>query len=141
MPKSAIASGLIDSILNAEDIPAELLNFITHSNILQNGKKEELFLKEEGLKKILHVVKKKTGIDFSDYKSPTLNRRIIRRMSVTKTKTVEEYLNYIHEYEYEAEVLHKEFLIGVTKFFRDPEAFTFIKEEVVPKIFNLHKRQ
>lgn len=139
MPKSAIASGLVDSILNVEDIPTELLNFINHSNILQNGKKEELFLKEEGLKKILHVVKKKTGIDFSDYKSPTLNRRIIRRMSVTKTKTVEEYLNYIHEYEYEAEVLHKEFLIGVTKFFRDPEAFKFIKEEVVPKIFESKK--
>ncbi len=135
MPNSAIASGFVDVILPAFNIPVELSSFIDFANILEEEKDQELILSDTILKGILRLVNSKTGIDFSEYKRPTLYRRITRRMSVTKTKSVGEYLNYLHERENEAEILHKEFLIGVTKFFRDQEAFTFIDEEVIPKIF------
>ncbi|WP_299681849.1 PAS domain-containing protein [uncultured Tenacibaculum sp.] len=135
MPKNAIGSGFVDAILPISEIPAELISFIEHANAIEEEKDKDSILSDDILKGILRLVHNKTGIDFSEYKRPTLNRRITRRMSVTKTKTVGEYLNYLHEHDYEAEILHKEFLIGVTKFFRDKEAFTFINDEVIPKIF------
>lgn len=135
MPNSAIGSGFVDSVLPVAEIPDEINTLINHAVFIEKDKNEDLLVQEDVLKKILRFVYQVTGIDFSNYKPPTLNRRIFRRMSITKTKTIRDYLNYLYENEYEAEILHKEFLIGVTKFFRDAEAFSIIEEEIIPIIF------
>lgn len=135
MSNSAIGSGFVDSVLPVAEIPEEINSFINHAAYIEKDKNEDLLVQEDVLKKILRFVNQITGIDFSNYKSPTLNRRIFRRMSITKTKTIRDYLSYLYENEYEAEILHKEFLIGVTRFFRDADAFSIIEKEIIPKIF------
>ncbi|MDD7915737.1 CheR family methyltransferase [Polaribacter ponticola] len=135
MPNSAIATGLIDYILPISDIPKELVNFISHPKTLTNIKSDKDLEFKKEFTKLISLVYKKTNIDFSDYKLPTLSRRVIRRMSVNKTLTIRDYLNFVNDNENELEILYREFLIGVTKFFRDTEAFSIIEKEIIPELF------
>ncbi|EAQ41898.1 chemotaxis protein CheB [Polaribacter sp. MED152] len=135
MPNSAIATGLVDYVLPVSDIPTELVNFIQHPKSLSTFEDDENSIFKKDFEKLISLVHKKTDIDFSDYKLPTLIRRVERRMSVNKAQTIRDYLHYVFENENELEILNKEFLIGVTKFFRDIEAFNFIKKNVIPELF------
>ena len=75
-----------------------------------------------------------SGIDFSQYKSSTLARRIQRRMVLHKLETLEEYAEYLQEHPEEVQVLYEEILIHVTSFFRDPQVFEQLKAQVFPQI-------
>jgi two-component system CheB/CheR fusion protein len=135
MPNSAIATGLVDYVLPVAHISPELVNFIRHPKTLSAFEDEERSVFKKDFDKLISLVNKKTGIDFSDYKLPTLIRRVERRMSVNKAQTIRDYLHYVFENENELDILRNEFLIGVTKFFRDTEAFEFIKNNVIPELF------
>ncbi|WP_405565783.1 chemotaxis protein CheB [Polaribacter sp. Asnod6-C07] len=139
MPNSAIATGLVDYILPVSDISSELDNFIKHPNSFNSLLEDDNFLFNKEFNQLVSLVYKKTNIDFSDYKLPTLVRRVIRRMNVNKSKTIKEYLNYIINNDSELEVLYKEFLIGVTRFFRDREAFEILETKVIPELFKNKK--
>ena len=84
--------------------------------------------------KILILVKNRTGHDFSLYKESTINRRMGRRMAVLQLENLSDYLEYIQKNPHEANVLFKEFLINVTSFFRDPEAYESFKKNITSKI-------
>mgnify|MGYP000501212030 CR=1 FL=1 len=135
MPNIAIATGLVDYVLPVSEIPNELINFIKHPKSLTNFEEDKDFLFKKDFNRLISLVHKKTNKDFSDYKLPTLIRRVVRRMSVNKSQTIRDYLNYVEDNENELEILYKEFLIGVTKFFRDNMAFDYIEKEIIPKIF------
>ncbi len=135
MPNSAIATDLVDYILPVSQISPELVNFIKHPKTLSDYNNNEDSVFKQDFDKLISLVFKKTNIDFSDYKLPTLIRRVERRMSVNKALTIREYLNYVIDNENELETLYKEFLIGVTKFFRDTEAFNYIETKLIPKLF------
>lgn len=135
MPNSAIATGLVDYILPVSEIPKELVNFIKHPKSLTNFEEDKDFVFKKDFTRIISLVQRKTNIDFSDYKLPTLARRVIRRMSVNKFQTIRDYLYYVTNNESELEILYREFLIGVTKFFRDGVAFDLIEQEIIPEIF------
>lgn len=135
MPNSAISTGLVDYVLPVFEIPGELINFIKHPKSLTNFEEDKDLEFKKDFSKLISLVQKKTKIDFSDYKLPTLIRRVVRRMSVNKSQTIREYLNYVIDNEEELEVLHREFLIGVTRFFRDNEAFNIIEKVIIPEIF------
>ena len=90
---------------------------------------------EQLLEAILRVVKEKTGHDFSSYKKSTVERRIARRMTVNELDSRQSYLALLEESQLEAHALYQEMLIGVTAFFRDPEAFEVLRTELVPKLF------
>ena len=75
-----------------------------------------------------------TNIDFQNYKSSTILRRIGRRMAVTHNTTIREYADYLRAHPDEVKELVKAFLINVTGFFRDPEAFNFIKKALIPEL-------
>ncbi len=85
-------------------------------------------------RKIFVLIRSVTGHDFSLYKKNTIFRRIERRMYVHQIDTIDEYVEYLRESEREVTILFKELLIGVTSFFRDPEAFLLLKEKY---LFNL----
>jgi two-component system CheB/CheR fusion protein len=76
------------------------------------------------------------GHDFSDHKESTLRRRLERRMSLNKISDVGEYTKLLRENQQEAQALFREFLIGVTHFFRDSDAFATLKEEVLPGLID-----
>ena len=133
MPNSAIASGYVDLILSPDMIPDELLEFVKEAPLLRSF--NELSSQEEAiLQDVLELVYKTTGHDFSNYKRPTINRRMAKRMAELNIKSISAYYAWLGTHNEEVKDLCKEFLLHVTKFFRDPEAFDLLKTFVIPDI-------
>jgi two-component system CheB/CheR fusion protein len=86
------------------------------------------------LRDLLSQVSAETNIDFRNYKSSTIVRRISRRMAVTHVANIRDYTEYIQTHPDEIHELVKAFLIKVTGFFRDPEAFKEIQETIIPDL-------
>ncbi|KAA1248098.1 chemotaxis protein CheB [Aquimarina sp. RZ0] len=134
MPKSIISQGLADYILTPNEIAGELIDFVSHPQYIFPIQSERYQDNTEPLEQILKIIKTHLGYDFFYYKKPTLLRRIAKRISITKCQTVENYIDYLHNYPKEKFLLSQEFLIGVTNFFRDHKAFDILEKEVIPSI-------
>ncbi len=131
MPRSAINAGLVDLIAPAEDLPLRIIDYLSHANALT---KTETLLEEKdqsALEKVVILLRAKTGNDFSMYKKSTVYRRIERRMSIHQFDKISGYVRYLQENSQEVQLLFKELLIGVTSFFRDPEIWEKVREQVV----------
>ncbi len=134
MPNSAINTGLVDMILSPEEMPKKLLSYQKSShNILK-----KILTPEDktiqSLRKIFILIRNRTGQDFSQYKKSTINRRIGRRMNIHQIEDISQYLRYLQENPNEIDQLYKEFLINVTNFFRDPEAYESLKQYSLKKL-------
>jgi two-component system, chemotaxis family, CheB/CheR fusion protein len=138
MPTSAIHSGSADLILPPELIAEELVEYLKDSPY---AKTLEKFAKEEEavVNDILALVRTVTSHDFSQYKPPTITRRLAKRMTEKGFTSVSDYRDYLTQTPDESQTLAREFLINVTKFFRDPEAFEEIKSKIIPAIFSQKK--
>ncbi|RYG01236.1 MAG: chemotaxis protein, partial [Chitinophagaceae bacterium] len=131
MPNSAIQGGLADFILRPKEMPEEILNY------LQEPSQQQIeSIDESRLDEIFRLISAEDGNDFNYYKLPTITRRIIRRMVQVEAHTIDEYLDLLRNDPEECRQLGKEFLIGVTKFFRDNEAFDILEKEVLTKLIN-----
>ncbi|GHA62159.1 chemotaxis protein CheB [Pontibacter akesuensis] len=135
MPRSAIDTGAVDFVLPPEQMPEQILDYT--QNVLQasienteaGNKGDEAILNE-----ILDLICSQTKTDFTNYKRPTIERRLSKRMEVVQVKNLAGYLSYLRENPTEVKILSQEFLIGVTRFFRDNEAFEVLEKEVIPAI-------
>src|SRR6185295_20269133 len=96
-------------------------------------KGDQLEVPEEHLRKIFTLLKE-TGVDFNQYKQPTIRRRLQRRMVLHKLTSIEQYLKYLAHTRDEVLALYSDILIHVTRFFREPESFDALREVVFPKI-------
>ena len=133
MPRSAIASGAADFILPVREIAARLSELVQKKLQLRA---EDLAEKDEQtLTRILAYLKVKSSHDFAHYKRATVLRRLARRMQVTRTETLEEYLTHLRNHAEEAQSLLGDLLISVTSFFRDGVAFQELSRAVIPKLF------
>jgi two-component system CheB/CheR fusion protein len=136
MPRSAIATGLVDYQLPAAEMPAQLMAYAAHAFGKLPRNVMPVTPKTEGaLKKIFVLLRAQTGHDFSQYKPNTIYRRIERRMAVHQIETIDSYVKYLQRTPPEVEALFRDLLIGVTNFFRDPEAFQVLEDQVIPKLF------
>lgn len=136
MPRSSIATGLVDYILPPDKMPEALDNYVKHPFVKKGKTLESVLSKNlDTLSKILFVLKEFSGIDFSYYKENTIIRRLERRVSINLFTNPEDYLAFLLESDKEKDILYRELLIGVTRFFRDAEAFESITKNVLP---NLH---
>ena len=136
MPASAIATGCADHILPPEKMPRELIKYIQHPYILKTSKIDSVEPKAlDYLEKIFLLLRSHTGHDFTYYKRNTITRRIERRMAVHQITKLGDYVRYLQQNKTEVGALFKEILIGVTSFFRDPEAFEALKKKVVSRVF------
>ena len=88
----------------------------------------------EGFKKILLVLRRHSSVDFSLYKSSTIQRRIVRRMVLTKHDTLEHYAQFLSGNTKELDALYSDVLISVTSFFRNPETFEVLRRKVWPAL-------
>ncbi|MDX1370084.1 chemotaxis protein CheB [Pseudomonas sp.] len=136
MPRSAIATGLVDYVLPPAEMPVQLMAYVAHAF----GKPPLLASipiskAEDALKKIFIALRSHVGHDFSQYKPSTILRRIERRMAVHQLETIDSYVRYLNQAPSEVESLFRDLLIGVTNFFRDPAAFKVLEELVIPKLF------
>jgi two-component system CheB/CheR fusion protein len=83
---------------------------------------------------ILTAIRNATGHDFSQYKKSTIGRRIERRMALHHIDDMAEYERYLARHSREVQALFKELLINVTSFFRDPEVFRILRQEILPAL-------
>ena len=132
MPRSAIEAGLADFILPADKMAAKLMEYIGDSyGKPAERRRKALETASDSLKRIFALIKSRTKRDFSGYKTSTINRRIERRMSLNKIDNLEDYIRLLQENKEEVQALLQDFLIQVTSFFRDPEAFDVMREKVI----------
>jgi two-component system, chemotaxis family, CheB/CheR fusion protein len=136
MPQSAIATGLVDYELSPAEMPAQLIAYAAYAY----GKFPRLAAAlapnaENVLKKIFVLVRAQTGHDFSQYKPSTIQRRIERRMAVHQIESIDSYVKYLQQTPAEVEALFRDLMIGVTQFFRDPEAFQALEQDIIPRLF------
>lgn len=135
MPRSASATGLVDYELPPAEMPAQLIAYVTHAFDKPPRPLFPALKSENALKKIFVLLRAQTGHDFSQYKPSTSQRRIDRRMAVHQIETMEGYVRFVQQTPEEVDALFRDMLIGVTSFFRDPEAFKSLEKQIVPKLF------
>ncbi len=132
MPRSAIAAGATDHVLSPEQIPDVLLAYLRR--VHKHGTGSLLPTVEIGhdhLNELMGILHGRTQFDFHGYKRGTLERRIGRRMGLRHIDRVADYARLLREEPGEATALFNDLLISVTSFFRDPEAWVFLREHVV----------
>ncbi|WP_158546114.1 chemotaxis protein CheB [Adhaeribacter pallidiroseus] len=140
MPNSAIATGLADAILPPKSMSAYLINYINNYDLYSDGVQPNLLPSNNAVvEEILEYAKQACGLDFTSYKRPTLFRRVAKRMLETNFESFEKYFTYLKETPAEVQQLCGEFLINVTRFFRDERAFAILEEKVIPEIVKIKK--
>jgi two-component system CheB/CheR fusion protein len=135
MPQSALNAVIADVIAAPNDLPAKLISFLNYSP-LQTETPESDEKSKSNLEKIIILLRTQTGQDFSMYKKNTMCRRIERRMGVHQLDKIASYVRFVQENPKELDILFKEFLIGVTNFFRDAAVWEKLKEQVLPDLFD-----
>lgn len=134
MPQSAIAAGYATHILAVEKMPSMLMT-LNRQSLFRQKVPSILSVKDvSGINLVLLQILKITGHDFSLYKKNTVVRRIERRMAQNNIEDLSVYARFVKKNPTEVYALFKEMLISVTSFFRDPEAFGALKQEILPLI-------
>lgn len=133
MPRAAISTGLADFILPPEEMPERLLSYAKHPFVIKAERSETVISDEDALTRIFAILRDKFKADFTYYKPSTVTRRIERRMSINRIDEIQDYVAYMQQYPGEAGTLFREFLIGVTRFFRDREVFELLKDKWLPQ--------
>jgi two-component system CheB/CheR fusion protein len=143
MPRSAIAAGWVDFVLSPAGIARELARIASLPYLLEGAVEDdgERGASLDQIDQILRVLREGTGVDFSEYKSNTLHRRIRRRMALLKLTSASEYARFLTSNTVEARALYQDILISVTTFFRNPEAFETLKAKVFPRLLKDRSRQ
>ncbi|EHQ51178.1 MCP methyltransferase/methylesterase, CheR/CheB with PAS/PAC sensor [Ectothiorhodospira sp. PHS-1] len=137
MPRSVIATGLVDEILPAETLGRRIKDHILQKPETRVGPPPRTVSDLDigsALEGIFHLLHNHGGVNFRDYKSATVLRRIERRMQVRHVRDFEHYLELLENDAGEVSVLRREILIPVTNFFRDPEAFDTLASKAVEQI-------
>jgi len=136
MPRSAVATGMVDYVLPPAEMPERLIRYVDqalgkHKPDMPPGPRIS-----DALKKIFVIVRAQTGHDFSLYKQSTIGRRVERRMAVHQIEDVGDYARYLQQNAAEVDALFRDLLIGVTSFFRDPEAFKALQDEAIVRLLS-----
>lgn len=139
MPHSAAAAGFVDRVLRIEEMPAALLELARLKATLPRADITEPDPDVASqLTTICAILNSRLGRDFGDYKTNTLIRRVRRRMQVLGVAHVDEYIEHLRSHGDEPELLFREFLIGVTRFFRDPSMFESLQTTVIRSLIAEH---
>lgn len=134
MPRSSIATGLVDFVLPVAEMPRRVMSYrdqLRASPLVYTGRAEA---DEHALMDILTRLRVATGHDFTNYKRATVLRRIERRLAVREVATLADYAEVLSENPKEATSLLRDLLISVTNFFRDREVWDHVAQTVVPKL-------
>lgn len=132
MPRSAMATGVVDYELPPAQMPAQLIAYTAQTPRIDVPPTAG---NDETLKHIFVLLRSHTGHDFSLYKPSTVHRRIERRMAVHQVANTTSYLKFLQQTPAEVDALFRDMLIGVTNFFRDPAAFEAL-QGAIPRLFS-----
>jgi two-component system, chemotaxis family, CheB/CheR fusion protein len=133
MPRNAIESVNVDIVSEVSELPGKLSELLKHLPLERTG--QEIEIKDKSsLEKIIILLRSHTGNDFSMYKNNTVYRRIERRMSIHNIEKISSYVHFLQENPKEIEILFKELMIGVTKFFRDSNIWEKLSDSILPDL-------
>ncbi|WP_372958204.1 chemotaxis protein CheB [Marinobacter sp.] len=133
MPKSAIAAGCADIVAPAAELPSRILAYVRRVPEHERSRPSATATNE--LEPLLQLLQQKTRHDFSLYKPTTLNRRIERRMAIHGLADLAGYTRLLTDNDQEVQLLFRELLIGVTRFFRDPDTWDYLIDTALPELF------
>ncbi|MDO8473573.1 MAG: CheR family methyltransferase, partial [Dehalococcoidia bacterium] len=136
MPRNAVDTGLVDYVAPIEELPKRIIAYVGSSLQLDGTGEEHEARHASALQELLRLLKARTKHDFSQYKKSTLYRRIAKRTSLLQIAGLTAYTGYVTEHPEELDAIFQEFLIGVTRFFRDPEAFEYLENNALPELVN-----
>jgi two-component system CheB/CheR fusion protein len=128
MPRSAIATGLVDHILPPEQIPPLLVRHVARLSA------PAVDPAPEDISQLLTLLRTQAKRDFRGYRTSMLLRRVKRRMALGRVEGVADYVEYLRAHPDEVESLGKDLSISVTAFFREPDAFQVLEREVIPEL-------
>jgi two-component system CheB/CheR fusion protein len=137
MPRAAITTSAVDLVLPPNDIATELIRISRHPFLRRENTlvvSEASSVSDEKLRRIFLMLRNATGVDFSNYKQPTIRRRLQRRMVLNKITGIDQYLRFLQQNPPEVRSLYQDILIHVTRFFRDPETYQTLSSKVLPQI-------
>ncbi|MDB5121766.1 MAG: chemotaxis protein CheR [Sphingobacteriales bacterium] len=140
MPSAAIDTDCADMIISPKEMPKVIEDYVKNGVLMSSSNQENTPISETDLLEIFNLIKGNLPLDFSDYKRPTILRRIKRRMAHHNLSQVDKYYQLLENQPEEIRLLANDFLISVTSFFRDPEAFKIIETIVIPDIINNKKQ-
>lgn len=134
MPRNAIATGLVDEVLNVAELPVKIVAYKNSIGRIQISEEPEKRPQDQqqALREIFAELRVRTGHDFSNYKRATLLRRIERRINIHNLPDLPSYVLFMQQNPDETYALLKDLLISVTNFFRDKKAFEIIENDILP---------
>jgi two-component system CheB/CheR fusion protein len=136
MPRSARETGMVHLVLNPEAMPQALLDHAQRAPGEDPTPKREVLQGRSGIHQILHLLRNEYGIDFAHYKPNTVTRRVERRIAMASSIDIDDYVEHLRTNPEELSALYQDLLIGVTRFFRDRDAFAVLAERVIPTLID-----
>jgi len=128
MPSAAIESGCIDLILNPSEIGLHLDRILNDPKMFEENQRSPD--QKHSFEGLIQLLRDQTGVDFSEYKFATMQRRVDRRMAALGLENQIEYVSYARRHSREVESLYRDMLISVTSFFRDNTEFETLSRYV-----------
>ncbi len=135
MPRSALATGLVDCELPVEEMGQAIADYVSAdatralaSQTTQRGDDERALLD------VLEIVRAQLGLDFRGYKPAMLFRRVNRRMNLARTESMRRFAGLLQDNADETRALAKDFLISVTEFFREPDSWSALAQDALPAL-------
>jgi two-component system CheB/CheR fusion protein len=133
MPRSAVNAGVVDYCLPIPELASELVR-LSHHSYFADRQASTSVADDPILKQICIVIRNSVGVDFSEYKTATFERRVARRAALRRAESSEAYLSLLQGDPEEVRCLYEDILIHVTSFFRDPSVFESLQKCVFPAI-------
>ncbi|MGK7654683.1 chemotaxis protein CheB [Roseovarius sp. B08] len=133
MPRSAVSTGLVDFVLPVAEMPERLKQFFQHPYLRESNEAETPLSQQtpDGYNEVLRLLRSQTEYDFRDYKRGTVERRIQRRMGLGQFRELSDYVEHLNETPEEVHSLFRDLLIGVTRFFREPDVWEVLADKVI----------
>lgn len=129
MPLS-LSPSVVDFIANRDRIGGLLTDFVNGGFVEPPASEHSL------LQSFLAELREESGVDFTTYRQATIHRRIQRRMVATGQPSLPDYVRFVRQHPEERRRLTSSFLINVTQFFRDPELFDYLRDQVLPELMD-----
>src|SRR4029079_6567242 len=140
MPKTAIDSGVADAVVPPSEMPRVLKEHESGQARRRAGAPAAAAADDTGVGAVYRMLQDEFGIDFTHYKPSTVTRRIERRLALARSLDIEEYVRRLKSERAELDVLYRDLLIEVTRFFRDEQAFRVLEEQVLPEFLQREPR-
>ena len=135
MPANAIASGIVDKVLTPKELARAVYDIVRFRyDASTEIHDDDSPVGQTQLKEIITLIADQSEIDFSDYKTNTLRRRIQHRCALNHCNSIASYIEILCGSEEERHLLRQSLLIGTTRFFRDGTPWPYLKAEVLPSL-------